>query len=112
MPSIEDNLLAAPPKWWWEVHWRGRVTSDVGYEIIRADHAERAKREFERHNPHREVTKMRKMKQSATYQAIADTARVMWRWALPAAGAFFLLTAILHGLGGPCLLPGSIACSF
>lgn len=43
---------------WWEVHWRGRITRDVGYEIIRAEHAERAKREFERDHPTREVTKI------------------------------------------------------
>ena len=52
------------------------------------------------------------MKTSAAYQALADTFRTMWRYVLPAAGAYFLLTAIVHGLGGPCLLPGSIACSF
>jgi hypothetical protein len=52
------------------------------------------------------------VKTSATYQAFSGALRHISRYALPAAGAFFLLTAIVHGFGGPCLLPGSIACSF
>ena len=49
---------------------------------------------------------------TATGRALRDATRSFWRWVAPAVGAIFLLTALVHALGGPCLLPGSIACSF
>ena len=43
---------------WWEIHWRGRITRDVGYEILHADNPEQAKQKFERDHPTRDVTKI------------------------------------------------------
>lgn len=48
----------------------------------------------------------------ATGRAIRDTTRFLVRNVLPIAGAVFLLAAVVHALGGPCIIPGSIACSF
>lgn len=49
---------------------------------------------------------------TATGRALRDGTRAVVRIALPAFGVVFLATAVLHVLGGPCLLPGSVACSF
>jgi len=48
----------------------------------------------------------------ATGRAIRDATRTTVRYFLPTVGALFLLAAIIHACGGPCILPGSIACSF
>ena len=49
---------------------------------------------------------------TATGRALRDGTRAVIRYGLPIVGAVFLLTAIVHTMGGPCLLPGSVACSF
>ncbi len=47
-----------------------------------------------------------------TGRVIRDTARALAKNFLPIVGAVFLLAALIHACGGPCILPGSIACSF
>lgn len=44
--------------------------------------------------------------------ALGRIIRAAASYLLPLIGAAFLLVAIIHALGGPCLLLGSIACSF
>lgn len=48
----------------------------------------------------------------ATGRALRDGTIGVLRYALPIVGAGYLVTAIIYAFGGPCLLPGSIACSF
>lgn len=50
LEAIPDSNL---PRW--VIGWRGRITRDVGTDYITAEHAERAKREYEREHPNRRV---------------------------------------------------------
>ena len=50
--------------------------------------------------------------ESATIQVIRETAVFLGRKILPAIGAMYLLAAMVHALGGPCILPGAIVCTF
>lgn len=55
---------------------------------------------------------MRFFHTTATGRALRDGTSAVIRYGLPFVGAVFLLTAIVHLMGGPCLLPDSVACSF
>lgn len=48
----------------------------------------------------------------ATGRALRDGTKYVVRYGLPLVGAVYLITTIVHVLGGPCLMPGSVACLF
>lgn len=55
-PAIVSD--GAHPATWWEVHWRGTITRDVGWDIISATTADEAKKIYERDYTTRSVTKV------------------------------------------------------
>lgn len=55
---MDENLLAAIPDSelpTWLLGWRCHVSKERGRDYVTAEHAERAKREYEREHPTREV---------------------------------------------------------
>lgn len=51
LEGIPDSNLPT-----WVVGWRGKITRDVGTAYVTAENSDRAKREYEREHPYREVT--------------------------------------------------------